>query len=232
MIRPRADDRVSVLGFVVVALDRRLVDLGPDVLRQNVDVQPVHDRGGFVDAEDQRGVIGRLGLGDVLDVVAVVGLLERPVDDAVEGVRRILGGQRFPVAPLQIRPDLVGPERLVRRLFPGLRKAGFDSEVFGPVHGQRRVGHLKDLVGRDGDPDERIERVDVLHDPDGEYRLGRVVRGAGESGRDENQPHDDRYCGDEAGWSMCHHGPSRLTGGSGRTKYTMNDGFVQEVRRS
>ena len=109
---------------------------------------------------------------------------------------------------------------------------GHDGEVFRVPLGQRRVLQLEHLVGGDRDPDERVERVDVLHDPDGEHRFGRRLVGAGEPGCEKEQPHNGGDRGNEAGGSMCHHMPLNLNGESGRTKYTTNDGFVQEVQRS
>ena len=52
----------------------------------------------------------------------------------------------------------------------------------------------------------------------------------GESGCENEQPHNGGDRGNEAGGPMRHHVPLNLNGESGRTKYTTKGGFAEAVR--
>ena len=76
---------------------------------------------------------------------------------------------------------------------------------------------LEHLVGGDRDPDERVERVDVLDDPDGEHRLGRRLSRRRRARSEERcSPMMQANAATRRAGSTCHHVPSNLTGGSGR----------------
>ena len=161
-------DRVLL---VVEGGDFLLVDVLPDVLGQHRHGQPEHGRARLLGGHHQGGVVGGLDGLDVGHVVAVVGLLEGALHDPVEGVGGVLGRQRLAVGPLHALADLVGPGELVVRDLPGLGQPGHGREVLLAVADQLVVHQRPDLVGLGQDPDERVERVDVVDDADGEGEL-------------------------------------------------------------
>ena len=124
-------ERPGSHGLVVVGEGEGLVggDVLPDVLGQDRHREAGHDRRRLADREDQGGVVGGLGRGDVGDVAAVVGLLIGAVDDPVEGVRGVLGGERLAVGPTEAGADLVGPRGLVGGLLPRLGQGRLGGQV-------------------------------------------------------------------------------------------------------
>jgi hypothetical protein len=85
-------------------------DVLPDVLGEDRDGDPQHGRAGLLGDHHQGGVVGG---GDRLDVVGVgvVGLLERSLHDAVEGVGGVAGRERLAVGltPWRILKVQVSP---------------------------------------------------------------------------------------------------------------------------
>jgi hypothetical protein len=189
---PRAD---GVL-LVVEGRDLLLVDVLPDVLGQDRHGQPQHGRARLLGGHHQGGVIGGLDLFDVGHVVVVVGLLEAALHDPVEGVGGVPGRDRPAVGPLHPLADLVGPGQLVVGDLPGLGQPGLGGEVLGAVADQVVVHQPPDLVGLGQDADERVERVDVVDDADGEGELpGRLLLGGHARGHRQGQQRHQRRGG-------------------------------------
>ena len=201
-VRPGADHAVGA-GLVGELPHLLLVDVLPDVLREDVDVEVQHDRGRLLHREDDGGVVGRLHRRDGRDVVAEVGRLVLAVDHPVERVDHVRRGQRLAVRPLQVRPQVVGPGEAVLGRVPALGQRRLRREVLLAVVGQRLVVHLVHLVGRRHDPRERVERVDVLLDPDRERR--RVAGGprGGHRPTDERRGRRDECHGGERDQPWC-----------------------------
>ena len=103
------------------------------------------------------------------DVVAVVGLLVRAVEDPVERVGDVSGGQRLAVRPLHAGADRVGPRAVVGGLLPLGGEPRHRREVLLAVADQGVVHHSPGLVRLRVDAGERVERVDVLDDADGAF---------------------------------------------------------------
>ncbi len=164
---------------VRVGVDLRLADVLPDVLRKDVDRQVQHRRVWVLGDHDDRRVVRRGHRLQVRDVVAVVGLLRRPVHDPVEGVRHVVCGERYAVRPLDAGTDGERPGQPVGRGLPRGRQAGHRGEVLRAVVRERVVAELEQLVRRREDADERVEGVHVLGDADGQRRLVRAGGGRG-----------------------------------------------------
>jgi len=186
--------RANRVLLVVEGRDLLLVDVLPDVLGQDRHGQPQHGRARLLGGHHQGGVVGRRDALDVGHVVAVVGLLEGALHDPVEGVGGVPGRERLAVGPLHPLADLVGPGQLVVGHLPGLGQPGHGREVLLAVADQVVVHQRPDLVGLGQDPNERVERIDVVDDPDGEGDLpGRLLLGPHPGRRHQRQQDQDHH---------------------------------------
>ncbi len=167
--RSRADGDLALGRLVGEGLHGLAVDAAPHVLGQDVDREPLHDRRRLLRGHDDRAVVGRGDRRDVADVVAEVALLVAAVEDPLEGVDDVIGRERDPVGPQQVRAQGVGPGLAVGRGLPRLRQARVRREVDRARRQQRGVLQLEDLVGLGEDPGEGIERVDIGKHADGEH---------------------------------------------------------------
>ena len=170
--RPAADDR-RLVG--VAALERRDLDLAPDVLGDDVDDHVQHVRLGRRHGEPHRGVVHRLRVLDVLDRLQVRGQLV--VDDQVVAEGDVGGGERLPVLPLHAGSDVDGPREAVGgdaavllrgQLGRELRdRLAVEAEPEQPV-----VGEVQDLGRGRLDPDERAQVVGVRRPADAQRTGG------------------------------------------------------------
>ena len=106
--------------------------------------------------DDERGVIGRRGRGDVLHEGAVRGGCLGVGHHQVVGPGDVLGGQRLAVGPLQSLADVEGPGQAVRRDRPFGRQVRRRLVILVAV-GQRRVDHALDEGLAVVDREERVE---------------------------------------------------------------------------
>ena len=111
------------------------------------------------------------------------------------------GGQRLAVGPHHALTDVEGPGQAVLAGLPRLSQPRLRGHVLHRVADHVVVGQRPHLVGLRLDPEERVERVDLVEDRHGErggVLLGRV-RGGRCQGGDHHRRGRQCQCGDQPG---------------------------------
>ena len=181
-VRAGADERRLELGLG----DPGVVELAPDVLRDDRQVRLEDPIGRVLRVGDHRRVVGALDLGDA--GVGEAGIQVSGADVRLVGDRRhgqapriagVLGGGRGTVRPLQPIAELEGPGLSVGGALPALREARHGLQV-RPEVDEQVVGELEDLVADDEERLVGVGRVEVLDRADSEDDLvvGRPRPGA------------------------------------------------------
>ena len=177
--RPAADD-----GEVGVVVERaEVVDLRPDVLRQDRHVQREHGDLRLVQDDLDGLLVGRGDRGEVLDEVAVRLGGGRVGHHRVEGPGDVLGGDGLAVGPGGVLADEVRPGEPVLGRLPVLGQRRDRLTGLRVIVGEEVVHPPAHVGGEQPDRDERAERVDLLCHGDGERRRLGVVGGGGRGGR-------------------------------------------------
>ena len=175
--RSGPDHGLAVGGLVAVGLHVVLGHVGPDVLGQDRDRQQRQHGVRPGELEHHGRVVGS---GDGLhrgQVGAPVAGLGTAVEDPVVGVGDVGRGQRLAVGPVDPLADVEGPGQAVLGGLPRRRERRRRRHVLHRVADHVVVHQRPHLVRRRLVAVERVERVDLVEEGDGERHL-LVVRGA------------------------------------------------------
>ena len=172
-------DHRPVLGLVGVGVRLLLADVLPDVLRHDRDRHQRKRRARLAQAQHHRLRVGRR---DLLHVVQVrdpgVGV-DPAVEDPLVGEHHVVGGQLLAVVPGDVVAHVEGPGEPVVGRLPVLGQLGHGRQVLHRVADQLVVHQVPHLVRRALDALERVERVDLVEQPD---REGDLLVGLAASG--------------------------------------------------
>ena len=179
----RADHGLPALGLRRVGLGLLVAHVLPDVPGTIGDREQRQDAVGPAQLQHHvRGV--RCGhRRHALEVRLPVGGPGRAAEDPVVGEGDVPGRQVLAVGPLHPAADVEGPGASVVRCRPLRGQAGLRRHVLHRVRDQEVVGERPGLVGHRLEAEERVERVDLAEEADGEGRLVGRVGGCGGPGQ-------------------------------------------------
>ena len=170
-----ADHGLAVRRLGRVALDVLLGDVLPDVLGDDRDRQQRQHGVRLLQGEHDRRGVGSLDRLDALEVRRPGRRLGTAVEDAAVGVGDVGGGQRLAVGPHRVVAHREGPGEAVVGGVPLGGQRGCRRHVLHRVADEVVVGQRPHLERRGLDAQERVERVDLVGQPDDERH--RVVLG-------------------------------------------------------
>ena len=198
------------MGRLLQGLHLVVGHLAPDVLGEDRHVECGEHGVGLLGGDDHGVVVRRLHLGDPGEVADVHAQLLP--QDAVVGVRHVLGRQWLAVAPLHVVADMEGPDPAAVGDAAVLRRRHLGGEVrhrlvVGVVPREEVVADAEALPGDGVVRRERVHVVDVAlqaHAVDdgrcgwgGRRRRRRQRRGRQQHGDHEQQQDDGRQAGPE-----------------------------------